>query len=37
VGARHAAHLLELEVNPLVARPLGEGVRALDVLVVPRP
>jgi acetyltransferase len=37
VGARHAAHLLELDVNPLVARPLGEGVRALDVLVVPRP
>ena len=36
VGVRHAGNLAELEVNPLVALPDGRGVRALDVLVVPR-
>ena len=36
VAAEHAGELLELEINPLVALPHGRGVRALDLLVVPR-
>jgi acyl-CoA synthetase (NDP forming) len=34
LGADHAATLSELDLNPVLVRPRGEGVVAVDVLVV---
>ena len=31
--ARHAAHIDELEINPLAVRPQGQGVMALDAVI----
>jgi succinyl-CoA synthetase beta subunit len=31
-----SSHLAELDINPLIVRPKGHGVIALDALAVPR-
>jgi acetyltransferase len=36
-AARHADELDAIDLNPLIALPRGQGVRAVDVLVVRRP
>lgn len=35
-AARHAADVAEIDINPLLVRPKGQGVVALDALIVPR-
>ena len=35
-AAAHASELDAIDVNPLIALPRGQGVRAVDVLVVHR-
>lgn len=32
-AAEHADRLLELDVNPLLVRPEGDGVLAADILI----
>lgn len=34
-AAQHAAQLAEIDINPLLVRPAGEGAVALDALIVP--
>ena len=36
-GATRAAELEAIDINPLIVLPAGQGVRAVDVLVVERP
>ncbi|MFV0383795.1 acetate--CoA ligase family protein [Paracoccus sp. (in: a-proteobacteria)] len=35
-AARHADDLTEIDINPLIVRAAGQGVTALDALIVPR-
>jgi acetate---CoA ligase (ADP-forming) len=35
-AARHAADVAEIDINPLIARPEGQGAVALDALIIPR-
>lgn len=35
-AARHAADVAEIDINPLLVRPKGQGVVALDALIVPK-
>jgi len=35
-AAAHAGRLESAELNPLMVRPAGRGVIALDALIVPR-
>ncbi|AQZ53036.1 acetate--CoA ligase family protein [Martelella mediterranea] len=35
-AARHAADVAEIDINPLIARPEGQGAIALDALIIPR-
>jgi acyl-CoA synthetase (NDP forming) len=34
-ASRHAADVAEIDINPLLVRPRGQGVIALDALIVP--
>ncbi|WP_010142342.1 acetate--CoA ligase family protein [Oceanicola sp. S124] len=34
-AARHAADVAEIDINPLLARPQGQGAIALDALIIP--
>lgn len=34
-ASRHAADVAEIDINPLLVRPRGQGVVALDALIVP--
>jgi hypothetical protein len=34
-AAQHAAEVVEIDINPLLVRPAGEGAVALDALIVP--
>ncbi|HWT08033.1 MAG TPA: acetate--CoA ligase family protein, partial [Roseomonas sp.] len=34
-AAQHAADIAEIDINPLLVRPAGEGAVALDALIVP--
>ncbi len=34
-AAQHAADIAEIDINPLLVRPVGEGAVALDALMVP--
>lgn len=36
-ACRHAADVAEIDMNPILVRPEGEGVLVLDALMVPRP
>jgi len=36
LAARHAGEIAEIEVNPVVVHPEGQGVTIVDALVVPR-
>lgn len=34
-AASHAENIKEIDINPLLVKPLGQGVVALDALIVP--
>jgi len=36
LAARHSAEISEIEINPVLVHPVGEGVTIVDALVVPR-
>lgn len=36
VAAANAAHIAEIEINPVLVHPAGEGVTIVDALVVPK-
>jgi acetyltransferase len=36
LAAQHAAQVSEIEINPVLVHPMGEGVTVVDALVVPR-
>jgi acyl-CoA synthetase (NDP forming) len=35
-AVRHAADVAEIDINPLIAQPEGQGAIALDALIIPR-
>jgi len=35
LAARHSAEVSEVEINPVLVHPAGEGVTVVDALVVP--
>ena len=36
LAARHSAEISEIEINPVLVHPVGEGVTIVDALVVPK-